>query len=595
MIIQKDTVGRAFVWQCLAVFLAIVLTGCRQSQPPPPLPPLENVEPQVEAAVCAACQQLATDTDSAEAWGRYAMVLDVHDIAEPALQAYSRACELAPGEFRWWYYRANRLSRTDPEAAAEMFEKAKGFRPDYAALYVRYGRALEQLGKYDEAMALFQRSTELDPESALAFAGVGRLHLAEGRVEAAKQALEKAIEIDPQCGVALSSLAQVYERLGEPERAASITQRAEAAPRQGEIDDPVMSELEKLGVSSGQVINRAESYARAGAAQQAVDELTAFTLTNPGRADAFIAKGQYQLQLFRFEEAMESFRQALAVDQNSVKARLGLADALRFARRNGEAIEAYRAVIERDRNIGEAYRGLGTCLLQQNELAGALAQFRKAVALLPDDVASRIALARLEFLEFSDQAVIDALKPIVEARDPSAPPDRLTIDAMLYTGLAHLRMGNTDEGTRFVNEALQAGADRPGVARELGEIGHSGMAVAILREAIERNPNDANAMMALAYELSTTPEDEVRDSSEALRIVDLLVQRNIGGFRAQEVRAFALADQGRFTEAVQTLEQALLAARNSAPRIIVEQIEERIAQFKRSERYRHALQLPDAE
>ena len=571
---------------------ATLLAACTQSAPPPPLPPLEGVEPQVAAAVRSAHDALANDTGSGELWGRYAMTLDVHDLAEPALQAYAKACELQPREFRWWYYRAERTARTNPEAAVPMFAKARELNPDYAAQYVRYGRALEQLGQFDDALALFKRGVELDPNCALAYAGIGRIGLGAGQVDQARQALEKAIEIDPQCGVALSSLAQVYERLGQPEQALAMTERADAAPRQGQLNDPIMSELEALGVSTGQVINRAQSYAQAGSPQQAVDALAALTRTNPSRADAHIAKGQHELQLSRFDAAIESFREAIRIDPESVTARLGLADALRFARRNEEAIAAYREVIERDGQIGEAYRGLGTCLLLLEQLDAALPQFRKAAALLPEDNSVHIALARLEFLKFNDKAVIDALAPILAARDSSARADRMTIDALNYTGLAHLRAGNEEIGRQFIDDALKAGADITAVARDLGEIGRAEMAVELLRGALARNPNDANAQMALAYELATTPQDEVRNSDEAMQLIDALLQRNVGGFRAQEIRAFALADKGFFNEAVQTMEQALAAARAGAPALVLQQFERRIEQFKRHEKYRHELIVP---
>ncbi len=573
----------------LPLLVLLIMPACSRSAPPPPLPSLEGVEPQVEFAIREAHHDLTQNTGSAEAWGHYAMVLDVHDLGEPALAAYASACELEPGDFRWWYCRAVRLARTDPQGSLPFFETAKRLRPDYPALYVRYGRTLEQLGRFDDALAAFQRGVELDDRSALAHAGLGRYHLQAGHIDDAKQHLEKAIALDPQCAVALSSLAQLYAKTGDAALAETMTARANAAAPQDYLDDPVMGELAALGMSTGQIISRAQAMAEAGAGQQALDALSALVRANPGRIEAHIAKGEQETKLFRFEAAIASFRQALAIDPRSVPAHLGLAEALQFSRQLDDAIAEYRRVLELDDKAGRAYRGLAICLLQQEKIGPALQQFRKAVELLPEDRTVRTALGRLEFLELNDKAVIDTLAPVLASRDPGEPADRIVIDALLYTGLAHMRLGDEAAGQALLNEALAGGADLPSAARELGEIGKAELAISLLRNAVTKNPNDANAKMALAYELATTPQDDVRDSEEALHLIDSIIQQQLGGFHAQEIRAFALADKGLFTEAVQTLEQALSAARGSAPPMILSQYQQHIEQFKREQPFRHEV------
>lgn len=573
----------------LAVVMACALHGCTSRSPAPQLPSLDGAEPQVKAFIEQAHAELAADTSVADAWGKYGMALDVHDFAQPALDAYTKASELAPGEFKWWYYRANRIARTDPAAAIPLFEKARDIRPDYAALYVHMGRSVEQLGKWDEARTLFQKALEFDPRSALAYAGVGRSQLAAGNISEARTALERALELDPNCGVAFASLAQVYDRQGEAERAEVMTARAADAPQQGTIDDPVLGELEAMGRSTDQVINRAGVLARAGAADRAVEELNALIKAQPSRAEAYIALGQHQLQLQRFEDGLASFRQARTLDPNSLNAQLGIADALRFARRPGEALKEYREVINQNPSFGEAYRGLGICLIQQNELTGAAVQLRKALELLPADRSVRSALSRLEYFEFHDQAVVDVLKPLLPSVDVAAPPDRITLDAILYSGLAKLRLGEDEDGTALIESAIAAGHDAGLVAHELGEIGRSDLGIAILRQALQRNPNDVNAIFSLVYELSASPDDRVRNGAEALQLAQRVMQRGVGGFRGLEMLACAYAEVGRFADAIEALEQAKAVASQGAPQVVVTQIENKLELFRRNEPFRYEL------
>jgi len=567
------------------------LTQCQNEGEVPALPATQMAEPQVQVAIAVAHRAVQEDPDNAQAWGRLAMTLDVHEFVEPALEAYADAAARDPNDARWVYYPAVRLANTDPEAATSMFERTRVLRPDDAAVHVRLGRALEQLGRQEDAFKSFERAAQLDDQNVPALAGIGRSHLAAGRLAEARTALERALEIEPGSGVVLSVLAQVYEQQGESAQAASMSERAANAPQRGVMHDPLLAELEALGRSTPQVINRAAMYAEAGDVERAISALKDVIAANGTRSESHLALGQYQLQRMQFDAAAASFAEALRIDPKSIKARLGAADTLRFTRRFPEAVQAYRDILQIDYEVGEAYRGIGICLVQQNELAGATSQLRKALALLPEDRAVRSALARLEYLNRNDAAVVETLSPLVNAAaETTTPLDRLALDAMLFTGLARIRLGEQDEGLRLVQESLTHGQDRVLAARELSEMGRQELAIALLRDGLAQQRDNDTLVMALAFELAASPRDDIRNGDEALRLADEVIARGAGGLRALEIRAIALAELGRFAEAVSTMEQALLLARQGAPPMIVAQLESRLAMFQRNERFRYDVQ-----
>ena len=91
----------------------------------------------------------------------------------------------------------------------------------------------------------------------------------------------------------------------------------------------------------------------------------------------------------------------------------------------------------------------------------------------------------------------------------------------------------------------------------LGQLGRTREAVAQYREALRLNPNLAVALNNLAWVLATSPDDGLRNGTEAVRL----------GERACELThydeplfigtlAAAYAEAGRFPEAVATAEKA---------------------------------------
>ena len=91
----------------------------------------------------------------------------------------------------------------------------------------------------------------------------------------------------------------------------------------------------------------------------------------------------------------------------------------------------------------------------------------------------------------------------------------------------------------------------------LGQLGRTREAVAQYREALRLNPNLAGALNNLAWALAASPDDELRNGAEAVRLAERACElTHYGQSLFIGTLAAAYAEAGRFPEAVATAEKA---------------------------------------
>jgi TolB-like protein/Tfp pilus assembly protein PilF len=160
------------------------------------------------------------------AWTRFDYAL--------AESEFKRATELNPNsvEANHWY--SSMLSddlgrRREGEIYAR---RAAQLDPRSGIVRVNLGGALENLGRFDEAIAEYQKAIEIQPSQPNAYAFIGQLEAYTlGRVDRAVPWLQRAAELDPTSGFAPAWLATMYLDLGdqpEAERWLAQAIRAEA-------------------------------------------------------------------------------------------------------------------------------------------------------------------------------------------------------------------------------------------------------------------------------------------------------------------------------------------------------------------------------
>ena len=125
------------------------------------------------------------------------------------------------------------------------------------------------------------------------------------------------------------------------------------------------------------------------------------------------------------------------------------------------------------------------------------------------------------------------------------------------------------------------------MGRSLIKVGRFEEAADYYREIVRIEPDQRTALNSLAWILSTHPNDEMRNGSEATQFATRLV--NLSGetdARELDTLAASLAEVGRFTEAVSTARQAIAKARSENLDQLARTIEARVALYEQGKPYR---------
>ena len=155
----------------------------------------------------------------------------------------------------------------------------------------------------------------------------------------------------------------------------------------------------------------------------------------------------------------------------------------------------------------------------------------------------------------------------------------------LEQAAAHHRAGRLQEAIgQFASAVEQMPEDVPlrgEYAMLLVSTGADAEAIVQFREISRRRPDSISAMNQLTWLLATSPDLAVRDASEALRVATQAAeQTQYARPDVLDMLALALAEQGRFDEAVETLQRAIDLLNAGGPPQLLRQCEARKALYE---------------
>ena len=152
------------------------------------------------------------------------------------------------------------------------------------------------------------------------------------------------------------------------------------------------------------------------------------------------------------------------------------------------------------------------------------------------------------------------------------------------------QFGDTEGAIRHYLRSLQVDPNRPraclSLARLFVDTGQPRLALRVLRDGAERNPDAIGLIDYLARVLASHPDDTVRNGEEAVAWAKHVRDaRGATDVPALTTLATALAEAGRFDEAVATAERALLLAEEKTADLHANRLRKRLRMFRDDQPY----------
>uniref|UniRef100_A0A8C5IJK2 dolichyl-phosphate-mannose--protein mannosyltransferase n=1 Tax=Junco hyemalis TaxID=40217 RepID=A0A8C5IJK2_JUNHY len=267
-------------------------------------------------------------------------------------------------------------------------------------LYPRHASALNNLGTLTkdvvEAKDYYRRALQLNPQHNRALFNLGNLLKSQGKKEEAVILLRDSIKYGPEFADAYSSLASL---LAEQER----LKEAEEVYKAGIENCPESSDLHNnYGVFLVDTVKQCHPMApvqhRDGAPKQPPGHLCSgiycpeWELAGPWqalkvsrKAEILSPLGALYYNTGRYEEALQVYREAAALQPSSKDTRLALAQVLAMMGRTKEAEKMTNHILNEDAECLECYRLLSAIYSKQELYAKALEAIEKALQLKPKD------------------------------------------------------------------------------------------------------------------------------------------------------------------------------------------------------------------
>ena len=590
---------------------------------PVPVPDAGRLEPGAQKQLQQAQASLegllagsqVTSVELAETYGLLGKLYYVYDFGDLAQICFHNALQLQPDDYRWHYYLAvmQRLDAAWQEAANSLIRVLE-LRADDVPSLIRLGEAQLELGSVDEASRIYSRVIELAPEIAAGYAGRGRLAYERGDYQQAIADLSKALELQPKANSLHHRLGMAYRQAGDLENARFHLQSNKGAYLR--FPDPLISNLASLVQSSQVYLNAGIAAARQqnwpvalrqfrlAVEDQPEDSLAAYNLglallqtgdrdagidwvrkaveLDPDSRNAHINLATLMAEQGRWEETVHHLQEAHRVDPEEREIHLELATALAQLGRNREAIGELEALLEIHPRDTEALLNVGTLLVQEGRQTAAIEAFVRLLEAGGDPKIQVVAHLQLGLLLEESGRAAEALTHFESAVEVS--PYSAEAQSVLATALG--RNGRFSEAAERYTQVVALAPDRLdahfGRAMALILAERYPDALAALEESLGYHKENVALTHALARLLATCPDVEIRDGQRAVTLADSVLRSGFS-FEHAETLAMALAEMGRFDEAVNLQSRIVAEAQRLGEMDVAARAERRLAAYQRGE------------
>jgi tetratricopeptide (TPR) repeat protein len=272
------------------------------------------------------------------------------------------------------------IERGEWAAAAELFARITAESPDSARAFYYLGLCREQLGDAEAAERNYREAIRLDGGLLEARNNLGLILLEAGDLAGAEAELAAFLEKRPGDAAAHYNYGLVMDAMGRANGAREQLEKAH------ELDPEDPDPLIGLG----------DLAREGGDRERALDLYRRARETAPEDPVALLEAGRLLLELERFDEAAKTLAE-ISKTADAGAAEITTAGMLlaRFDR-DREAIELYRAAVEKDGSYATAHLLMANALARRGEWKEAAGSFERYLELAPDSPEAEAAQKGLE-------------------------------------------------------------------------------------------------------------------------------------------------------------------------------------------------------
>lgn len=416
-----------------------------------------------------------------------------------------------PGVARWPYYLASlrRIASDYPEMTALLRETVKSA-PHYAPAWLQLAEQELKTGNADAAERDYRTRLKLMPGDAYARLGLARLAQRAGRHMEARGAIEELVRDVPEFPSSHNLYAEMLSADGDEPGAERERQRARAAGRFREADDPWLAELNAWCYDPKQLFVLATIEYQTNEGDRGLGYLERAVQVQPNDPTGYEMLGDLQLKLGNAAAARKALEQALALSsavRPSPAIFGGLSQAYRALSQPEEALKAAQHGLAKSGETPELYNACGAALADMGRHEDAIAAYRKAIAINPNDTEANFNLgASLLTLGRTKEAVAHLHQALV--LQPQFP------QALALLGRLEMDSGRLKEAAKYFRPLLESNPTLP-QARKLMSIWH----LHVGRSA-EQDNDTANAERHYREGLALDPnEPELNTSLGTLYLI----------------------------------------------------------------------------
>lgn len=265
--------------------------------------------------------------------------------------------------------------------AIDNYREALQLEPDWAEGHYTLGKILQKEKQYNDALIEFKEVIRLTPEHREAYFDLGNLYFAGKKYAEAVTALESFVQKQPNSFAGQMLLAKALYATRQPVAAISATEKAVAL-------NPEAAEALRF-LTNLYYDNR--DYERAAATYE---RLAHNAKNGDLQAEDYVKWGRSLMRLKQNAGAIAQLEKAVSLDSSLAEVYFDLGTLLVMEKRYAPAIPCFDKKIRADATASGAYFNQGIAYIGLSDWQGAIRALKAGLALKPDYMEGRLALAR---------------------------------------------------------------------------------------------------------------------------------------------------------------------------------------------------------